>query len=128
MNLTELDKNEEADKSPQQKRGRTISRNNWRRTGNRITVDRLLMLDNYDKGGILAPIVEVSNEMTMIMTTDESRVITGHQTTSSKLTSKHNFRSNEEEEKEINNYQSPDNMLQEVHEDRNESRPTLTMT
>ena len=128
MNLTELDKNEEADKSPQQKRGRTISRNNWRRTGNRITVDRLLMLDNYDKGGILAPIVEVSNEMTMIMTTDESRVITGHQTTSSKLTSKHNFRSNEEEEKEINNYQSPDNMLQEVDEDRNESRPTLTMT
>lgn len=65
--------------------------------------------------------------MTMIMTTDESRVMTGHQTTSSKLTSKHNLRSNEEE-KELNNYQSPDTMLQEVDEDRNESRPTVTMT
>ena len=57
------------------------------------------MLDVYEENDVLAPIVEVSNEMTMIMTTDESKVISQRQTTSSRLKGEHNFKSDEEEDK-----------------------------
>ena len=61
----------------------------------------------------------------MIVTTDEDKTTKGHQTSSTKITSKQIMKSEEEDHEDVY-YRSPDQMIQ-YEEDKNDASPALIM-